>query len=37
MSTTSWPTATAVAVLDENGVSKWESSEGHRRKRGYAP
>lgn len=37
MSATSWPTATAVAVLDETGVERWTSDEEHRRNRAYQP
>jgi len=37
MSSTSWPTATAVVVLDADGVDRWTSDEQHRRNRGYAP
>lgn len=37
MSTTSWPSATAAVVLDENGVDRWDSDEGHRQERRYQP
>lgn len=35
MSVTSWESATAVVVLDEDGISSWTSDEDHRRDRGY--
>jgi len=37
MSATSWPTATAVAVLDESGAERWTSDRDHRQERSYRP
>lgn len=37
MSATSWPTATAVTIVDDSGVTRWDSDEDHRRNRAYKP